>query len=110
LRSVTKNEFGVIYAISDRCVPVPKKTLEAAVSGTVERLRPVVMTTLAAIAGMLPLTLGRGIGSEVRVAMGAAMIGGLALAAFLTLVVVPLLGYLGALRRQRGERLGSDQP
>ena len=54
------------------------------------RFRPIVMTTAAMIAGMLPLALGHNIGAEYRQAMGTVVIGGLASSLVLTLFVVPL--------------------
>ncbi|MEW6267271.1 MAG: efflux RND transporter permease subunit [Thermodesulfobacteriota bacterium] len=55
------------------------------------RLRPVVMTTLAMVFGMLPLSLGLGSGAEMRAPMGRAVIGGLLTSTILTLVVVPVV-------------------
>ncbi len=54
------------------------------------RFRPIVMTTAAMIAGMLPLALGHNIGAEYRQAMGTVVIGGLLSSLLLTLFVVPL--------------------
>jgi HAE1 family hydrophobic/amphiphilic exporter-1 len=53
------------------------------------RFRPIVMTTLAMIAGMLPLALGDTIGAEYRQAMGVVVIGGLSSSLLLTLFIVP---------------------
>ncbi len=53
------------------------------------RLRPILMTTLAMVFGMLPVALGLGEGAETRSPMGIAVIGGLITSLFLTLVVVP---------------------
>ena len=55
------------------------------------RFRPIVMTTLAMIAGMLPLALGDTIGAEYRKALGTVVIGGLTSSLFLTLFVVPIV-------------------
>lgn len=55
------------------------------------RMRPILMTTIAMIAGMLPIALGIGAGSEVRKAMAIAVIGGLITSTFLTLLVVPVV-------------------
>ena len=55
------------------------------------RLRPIVMTTAAMIAGMLPLALGIGEGGETQAPMGRAIIGGVITSTLLTLVVVPVL-------------------
>jgi len=54
------------------------------------RLRPILMTTLSIIFGMLPIALGRGEGSESRAPMAVAVIGGLIVSTLLTLVVVPV--------------------
>ncbi len=55
------------------------------------RLRPIMMTTIAMIFGMLPLALGIGQGAEMRAPMGRAVIGGLITSTILTLVVVPVV-------------------
>ncbi len=55
------------------------------------RLRPILMTTFAAGGGMLPIAIGHGEGGEARSPMGVAVIGGLLMSTFLTLVVVPCL-------------------
>jgi hydrophobic/amphiphilic exporter-1 (mainly G- bacteria), HAE1 family len=55
------------------------------------RLRPILMTTFAAGGGMLPVALGHGVGGEARSPMGVAVIGGLLMSTFLTLIVVPCL-------------------
>ena len=53
------------------------------------RLRPIIMTTVAMIAGMMPLAFALGAGSEQRAPMGRAVIGGLITSTLLTLFVVP---------------------
>ena len=55
------------------------------------RLRPIIMTTVAMIFGMLPLALALGEGSEQRAPMGRAVIGGLLTSTLLTLFVVPVV-------------------
>ncbi|MEQ8220935.1 MAG: efflux RND transporter permease subunit [Candidatus Eremiobacterota bacterium] len=55
------------------------------------RLRPILMTTIAMIFGMLPIALGLGSGSEMRGPMSIAVIGGLLLSTLLTLLVIPVL-------------------
>ena len=55
------------------------------------RLRPILMTTIAMICGMLPVALGLGSGSETRQPMSIALIGGLTLSTLLTLLVIPVL-------------------
>lgn len=56
-----------------------------------ERLRPILMTTLAMVFGMIPLALTQGAGSAIKSPMGIAVIGGLMVAMFLSLLVVPAL-------------------
>jgi hydrophobic/amphiphilic exporter-1 (mainly G- bacteria), HAE1 family len=53
------------------------------------RLRPILMTTFALIAGMIPVALGRGEGSQFRAPMGIAIIGGVVTSTLLTLLVIP---------------------
>jgi hydrophobe/amphiphile efflux-1 (HAE1) family protein len=55
------------------------------------RMRPILMTTVAMIAGMLPIAMGIGAGAEIRQAMAIAVIGGLITSTFLTLLVVPVV-------------------
>jgi HAE1 family hydrophobic/amphiphilic exporter-1 len=55
------------------------------------RLRPILMTTLAMVFGMIPLALGMAEGSEQRAPMGQAVIGGIITSSILTLVVVPVI-------------------
>lgn len=68
-----------------------KNSIEAAWSAGVTRLRPVIMTALAMILGMLPMSLGIGEGGEQNAPLGRAVIGGLTLATFATLFFVPVV-------------------
>ena len=65
--------------------------LEAVVSAGKNRLRPVLMTTLTTLFGMLPLALSRGEGSELWQPLGVSMLGGLSFSTFITLILVPVL-------------------
>jgi cobalt-zinc-cadmium resistance protein CzcA len=60
-------------------------------TGCVMRLRPVLMTALVALLGLVPLALSQGIGSEVQRPLAVVVIGGLVSSTFLTLVVLPVL-------------------
>ena len=64
---------------------------DAAWAAGVTRLRPVIMTALAMIIGMLPMSLGLGEGGEQNAPLGRAVIGGLAVATFATLFFVPIV-------------------
>jgi multidrug efflux pump subunit AcrB len=61
----------------------------AAVDGAQSRLRPILMTSVAMIAGMLPIAIGIGEGGEQTAPLGRAVVGGLAVATLATLVVLP---------------------
>ena len=63
----------------------------AMITASCERFRPIVMITLAAVLGMLPLALGRGIGAEIRNGVGIASVGGILISGVLTLIVIPIL-------------------
>ncbi len=64
---------------------------EAILEAGSARLRPIFMTTLTTILGLAPMALGLGEGAEIRTPMAIAVIGGLALATLLTLVVIPVV-------------------
>src|SRR5438477_62950 len=66
---------------------VPRR--EALIQAGAIRLRPILMTTLALIAGMIPVALGIGEGAEFRAPLGRAVIGGVITSTLLTLVVIP---------------------
>jgi len=68
-----------------------RSAAEAAIDAGFARLRPVCMTALAMIIGMLPMALGLGEGGEQNAPLGRAVIGGLVMATFFTLVIVPLI-------------------
>jgi len=88
----------------DEGVPVLAAALEAGAT----RLRPVMMTALAMIIGMIPMALGLGEGAEQNAPLGRAVIGGLLFATVSTLLFVPVV-FAGVhrrleLRRERSER------
>jgi len=65
--------------------------IRSVVTGGKSRLRPVLMTSLTAILGMMPLAISRGQGSEMWKPMAVTVIGGLTVSTMLTLVVIPVL-------------------
>jgi hydrophobic/amphiphilic exporter-1 (mainly G- bacteria), HAE1 family len=87
---VTKNAILLVdFAIRAREQGVPRD--EALLQAAQVRLRPILMTTLAMIFGMLPLALALSEGAEQRAPMGQAVIGGVLTSSLLTLVVVPVV-------------------
>jgi multidrug efflux pump len=68
-----------------------KDSTEAIFEASLLRFRPIMMTTMAALLGGLPLALGRGLGSELRRPLGIAMVGGLLLSQVLTLYTTPVI-------------------
>src|SRR4029077_15344430 len=75
--------------------------LSAALSAGYTRLRPVLMTALAMMIGMLPMALGLGEGGDQNAPLGRAVIGGLAVATLATLFVVPVFYSLMRVRAPR---------
>ncbi len=65
--------------------------LEAIQGASVQRLRPILMTSISTILGLLPLALASGEGANGRIAMGVAVIGGLLISTLLTLFIVPAM-------------------
>ena len=68
-----------------------QNSIDAAWSAGVTRLRPVIMTALAMVLGMLPMSLGLGEGGEQNAPLGRAVIGGLSMATVATLFFVPVI-------------------
>jgi len=76
---------------------------QAVIDGALLRVRPIMMTVAAIIAGLLPIMLGGGTGSEVMRRIAAPMVGGMVSATILTLIVIPALFLLW-----RGRSVGRD--
>ena len=87
---VTKNGILIVEFANQKREEGMSK-FEAVVVASTQRLRPILMTTLAMVFGMVPLALGLAEGSEQRAPMGQAVIGGIITSSILTLVVVPVI-------------------
>jgi Cu(I)/Ag(I) efflux system membrane protein CusA/SilA len=75
-------------------VPSMEELRNAVIEGALMRVRPIMMTVATIIAGLLPIMLGSGTGSEVMRRIAAPMVGGMISATILTLVVIPAVFYL----------------
>ena len=73
---------------------------EAVLAAGRDRLRPILMTTVTTVLGLLPLAIGLGVGAELRAPLAIAIVGGLLSATVLTLIVVPVLYTFLAPRRR----------
>ncbi len=106
---VTKNSILLVdYALIN--LEEGKSQHQAVINAGVSRLRPILMTSLATIAGTLPLALGVGAGAEVRSPMGLAVMGGFTTSTLLTLVVVPVLFcYIDNLQNWLGRLFGGKK-
>ena len=107
---VTKNSILLVeYANQRRLrgIAGPQAMLEA---GRV-RLRPILMTALSTIAGILPIAIGFGAGAESRRPMGVAVIGGMLTSTFLTLYVIPVVyTLLDGLWTSKPKAVSTDLP
>ena len=75
------------------------------------RLRPILMTTMAMIFGMMPLAISSGVGSEIRKPMAYAIIGGMVSSTLLTLIIVPVIFvYLSRLSNWLGSKTRGSAP
>ena len=108
---VTKNAILLVdFALAE--IQQGKPQFKAVVEAGVSRLRPILMTSISTIAGMMPIALELGADGEVRSPMAIAVIGGFTTSTLLTLVVVPVLftyidniydWLIGSFRKLRGE-------
>ena len=86
----TANSILLVTFATER-MELGRTPLQAAVDAGCTRLRPICMTAMAMIIGMLPMALGMGEGGEQNAPLARAVIGGLTVATFATLFFVPLM-------------------
>jgi multidrug efflux pump subunit AcrB len=99
----TANSILMITFANDQRKEHGMNARDAALAAGLTRLRPVIMTALAMIIGMLPMSLGLGEGGEQNAPLGRAVIGGLSAATFATLFFVPVV--YSALRTKSPQRV-----
>jgi len=87
---VTKNGI-LLVEFTNQLKEAGRSTREALLEAGPIRLRPILMTSIAMIAGMVPVALARGDGAETRVPMAVTIIGGLVTSTVLTLGIVPVV-------------------
>jgi multidrug efflux pump subunit AcrB len=88
---VKKNAIMMIDYALEQQRHHDKKPQEAIIEACLRRFRPIMMTTLAAIFGAVPIAMGWGAGAEFRQPLGVTLIGGLLLSQFLTLYITPVI-------------------
>jgi multidrug efflux pump subunit AcrB len=101
----TANSILVISFAKERFAEL-KNAHQAVHEAGLTRLRPVIMTALAMIIGMVPMSLGLGEGGEQNAPLGRAVIGGLVVATVATLFFVPVVYTI--VRGRRGETIGDE--
>ncbi len=102
---VTKNGILIVEFANQRKAAGSSVT-DSIIEGATARFRPVLMTSLSTVLGILPIALGLGAGAESRIPMGVAVIGGLVLGTLLTLFVIPAMCSFLTSQQGRVQRLG----
>jgi multidrug efflux pump len=106
---VNKNGIMMIDFALDAERREGKSAVDAIYQACLLRFRPILMTTMAALLGAVPLALGSGTGSELRQPLGITMIGGLLISQMLTLFTTPVIYlFFDGLARRFSPRRQSD--
>jgi multidrug efflux pump subunit AcrB len=101
----------LLVTFAERSRLAGANAVDAAVEGARSRLRPILMTSLAMIAGMIPMALGLGEGGQQTAPLGRAVVGGLAAATLATLLVLPaIFGMVQSRAHRRSASLDPTDP
>jgi len=95
LGGIVVNNAIVLIDYINRVRKEGMETMEAVIRASKTRFRPILMTTLTTVLGLLPLALGFGEGAELRAPLAITVIGGLSTATFLTLLIIPNFYLIG---------------
>lgn len=108
LAGIVVNNAIVLIDLINQLRAKGMEKLEAIREAGRSRLRPILMTTLTTILGLLPMSIGLGDGAEIRAPMGITVIGGLLVSTLLTLVVIPVMYAILDRKRYEGDELQSQ--
>lgn len=113
---VSKNGILIVEFANQRKLNDGLSKIDAIKDAAVSRFRPILMTSLSTILGILPMVFAVGAGAESRVSMGIAVTGGMIFATFMTLYVIPAIyiylssGKSGVAKTDNGETPSTETP
>ncbi len=101
LVGIVVNNGIVLVDYTRLCIAREMPIYEAVVAAGRSRLRPILMTTLTTVIGMIPMAIGTGVGSEMWNSLGMSVAWGLAFSTLITLFIIPVMFTTLAIRKER---------